>query len=301
MKRLLLVLLFLPALSFADDYTYWYFGYGIFYQDLGSAKQAFESIYPCTTGHDGYVSCEYRYPERNGPSQISACLYRTYENGKGSNACPVVIEKRTGSCPLDQVFDFTLQQCTSEPEPDQCEAGKETSVFKFVPNDTVISYPPTGCLAGCTFVYTSSTPCWYPYVKGDVLGSNCKITYTGTGEECNGGDDPDSPPDVPPDSENPPDGPPNPDCKRFVNADGSWGYDCNPKPDPDENNNCPPGYMIQGDTCFRIPPIIPTMTKIKTPKSPATVTVTKTLMAPAALAGLRASLKKKHFKILKRV
>ncbi|NLY16338.1 MAG: hypothetical protein GXZ05_08150 [Gammaproteobacteria bacterium] len=169
-------------------------------------------------------------------------------------------------CPAGSTYNEETGECV--PEPDQCEAGKETSIFKFIPNDTVVSYPATACLAGCTFAHTSSMPCWYPLEKDGVLGSECKITYTGTGEECSGGDDPDSPPDVPPDSENPPDGPPNPDCKRFTNADGSWGYDCNPKPDPDENNECPPGYQMQGNTCFRIPPDHPDYDPDKDPQKP---------------------------------
>ena len=250
-KRLLFLLLFLPVLSFAQSGYYIYEGYTDRpkFADPQSACDAYFDRTPL----DGSTKAPYLKRPNEG-------YYRCQvQPGDRQHGTAVFV-----ACPQDTFFNGS--ECTEEP--DQCEAGKETSIFKFIPNRTVVSFPPTGCLAGCTFVHTSSTPCWYPMVKDGVLGSNCKITYTGTGEECSGGDDPDSPPDVPPDSENQPDGPPNPDCKRFVNADGSWGYNCNPKPEPDENNNCPPGYMIQGDTCFRIPPDHPDYDEDKDPEKP---------------------------------
>lgn len=257
-KRFFILALFFSSGAFAQSY-YWV---------------APKNSWPFTLPNgDKKVSspdeaCYYSSP--NYPSSRAEYLsddqYRCFIDGYG-----FVSSAMRYSCPAGEVFNSAINECQPEEpaEPQECEAGKETSVFKFVPNDTVISYPPTGCLAGCTFVYTSSTPCWYPHEKDGVLGSQCKITYTGTGEECSGGNDPDSPPEVPPDSEDEPDGPPNPDCKRFVNADGSWGYDCNPKPDPDENNNCPPGYMMQGDTCFRIPPDHPDYDEDKDPEKPS--------------------------------
>lgn len=261
MKRLFFLLLFLPGLSQASKG--WTTSYSqFFYSTPEAACQPFVDYKVSDGSSTGFIRFDYT-SENGGYCHI----YNRYGEPDSRTAYFHAIKRVDLGCPDGETYNFDLQVCVPG-EPDQCEAGKETSVFKFVPDSTVVSYPARACLLGCTYSHTSSTPCWWPHTKGDVVGSNCKITYTGTGEECSGGDDPDSPPDLPPDSDEPPDGPPNSDCKRFTNADGSWGYDCNPKPDPDENNQCPPGYQMQGNTCFRIPPDDPDYDPDKDPQKP---------------------------------
>lgn len=149
------------------------------------------------------------------------------------------------------------------PEPDQCEAGQDTSYWKFFGNGVLSEVPTDVCLLGCDYVQTASSPCMGPVEKNGVAGNSCKLTYTSTGDECSSGSEPPGDDAPPPDTEE------NTQCQKFVNVDGSWGFDCNPKPDPDpENNSCPPGYIMQGTTCFRIPPDHPDYDPDKDPNNP---------------------------------
>lgn len=177
----------------------------------------------------------------------------TFDNNKGMCAvseCPAGTEPNANN------------ECV--PPPRDCEAGDEVSANKFFPSAYISTTPATLCVLSCKYDRKSIDQCAGPYVQGNVVGSSCRVTYSGTGDECDGGEamppgDPDAPPDTPQ----------NPDCRVFVNADGSHGIDCNPRPDP-EDNSCPAGYMLQGNTCFRVPPEHPDYNPDKDPNKPPT-------------------------------
>lgn len=252
MRRLLFtLLLFIPSLSSAEYYE-WY---------LASNTPNFSF----------YIL------ESSSPFEICNSVYRSDNLQTNPSfeflsddklACTVILrstlvrsgylKRRGNSCPEGAKYDPSTFQCEpypdpEEPEPDQCEAGNEVSHWKFIANNTLYTIPPTACLVGCTFSHTSSVPCYYPHTKNGQVGKSCKITFTGTGEECGG--DSDSPPDMPDgDSEEPgPDEKPNEDCRYFVDEEGRQHFDCSPKVEPG-TDGCPPGYRMQGTTCFRIPP-----------------------------------------------
>lgn len=246
MKRLLFLLLFLPALSFSKDY-YWV-------PTPGGIN------YAASTPGDvmASLSADYGFKTYWGTGNTEVAYYYIAQYISGGSTEVTVSRYK---CPFSTVFNDELKECT--PEPDQCEAGQDTSYWKFFGNGVLSEVPTDVCLLGCDYVQTSSSPCMGPVEKNGVAGNSCKLTYTSTGDECSSGSEPPGDDAPPPDTEE------NTECKKFVNVDGSWGFDCNPKPDPDpENNSCPPGYIMQGTTCFRIPPDHPDYDPDKDPNNP---------------------------------
>ena len=187
------------------------------------------------------------------------------ENSTGSSLGTVY---RSGnSCPSGTEYDTETGECVPpEPEPSQCEAGDFIAINKFFPfGGGGVRLPPNVCVLGCEASYYETDLCNGPYEQQGqtgVLGNVCRVRYQENGNACS---DSTSPP--PHDDPVPPNDKPPADCRPFINADGSLGLDCNPRPDPDDNS-CPPGYMIQGTTCFRIPPDHPDYDPNKDPNKP---------------------------------
>lgn len=176
---------------------------------------------------------------------------------------PFWIGRFGSECPSDTEYNSETGECV--PPPSQCEAGNFISINKFFPfGGGGVRLPPNVCVAGCGANYYETDQCNGPYEQQGqtgVLGNNCRVRYQENGVQCSDtspppNDDPAPPNDMPPS-----------DCRPFINADGSVGMDCNPRPDPDDNS-CPPGYMIQGTTCFRIPPDHPDYDPNKDPNKP---------------------------------
>lgn len=244
MKRLFFLLLFLPGLSFAEDY-YWVTG------NTGTERFASASS-ACHAAASEYNFSFSVTLDRIEFTSADKGVCRFLRDGI-PNLLSTSLSRHGDSCPAGTQYDSETGECVPE-EPDPCEAGKEVSHFKFIADNTLFTIPPTACLAGCTFNHSDSKPCYYPVASGNQVGKSCKITFTGTGEECGGGSDPNSPPDMPPgDSDEPPDTPPNDDCRSFTDGEGRLHVDCSPRVEPGADG-CPPGYRMQGTTCFRIPP-----------------------------------------------
>ncbi len=253
LRNLLLFFLLFPTLAFSSDYT-WHAnrqnlkGTGSTPSEAVSNLSSSYYVHSCVVISKTKADCWF--------DTVSPPTKFFYQD----------VFRLTDQCPDGHDFNFDNGKCEPEEpeEPEQCEAGNEVSHWKFFGKNTLYNIPPTACLVGCRYNHTSSTPCMGPVESNGAVGNSCKMTYTGTGEECSGGND------SPPDDEPPgPEAEENPDCKKFTNVDGSWGFDCSPKPDPDEeNNSCPPGYMMQGDTCFRIPPEHPDYDPDKDPENP---------------------------------
>lgn len=154
------------------------------------------------------------------------------------------VHRTTSSCPEGTEFDPTDGSCSPipepEPEPIQCEAGEQSSTRKFFEDGVVAGLPPKLHVNGCVMEYVGKQNCAWPYTKDGVLGSMCDVVYEFTGQEAPTTDN-----EIPGEGTeegNVPDKLPDEDT---ASPSG---------PDPDENNSCPPGYMMQGNTCFRIPP-----------------------------------------------
>lgn len=251
MRSLLATLVLFSSGVFAEDY-YWvvsgYAGHGRF----SSASDACNSMSRVFGGHHSYSS--------SMKTDGEASCYR--------NSDIVAHTIRFGdSCPSSETYDPLTGSCLppEEPEPTQCEAGNFISINKFFPfGGGGVRLPPNVCVAGCEASYYETDQCSGPYEQQGqtgVLGNNCRVRYQENGVQCSDtspppNDDPAPPNDMPPS-----------DCRPFINADGSVGMDCNPRPDPDDNS-CPPGYMIQGTTCFRIPPDHPDYDPDKDPNKP---------------------------------
>lgn len=221
-----------------------------------------------------------------GPLKVQKITANQYEC-YGSNGGTAGVVNRFFSCVAPNTLDPDTEECfpPDPEEPKQCEAGLEFSRY-FPARKTESGYlitdaPNPGCFGGCRYdnvLTIGKGGC----VLGGETGHMCMENYISDGTECEvgdgggdggggdggggdgdgeggGGDGP---------GEDDPDGDPDPNCRRFTNADGSWGYDCSPRPDPDENNECPPGYQMQGNTCFRIPPDHPDYDPDKDPQKP---------------------------------
>lgn len=280
-KRLLILFFFFPFLSYAETYNWGIVGD---YSMRWSSPSHFAADYAdFNIKPQSHVNCEIRLTKINS-ERYNWARYCNRVDSQG-NVLPDFTKNGDGaimlygdSCPVDQVYNPETGGCEPD-EPDECEdldsirtwapATKQYNGF-WATNE-----PPSVCLNSCQYlsgIDFGHSGC----VVGGSTGYRCAVTYMPTGSSCTtgdgndgsgdgGGDGPDSdlPPEITPDTDD--DEEPDTDCRKFVNLDGSWGYDCSPKPDPDENNQCPAGYMAQGDTCFRIPPDHPDYDPSKDP------------------------------------
>lgn len=222
------------------------------------------------------AACEYAFTQRPSSefrrpitlSKVSETSYTCkakYIGYSWSDFNIAAITRGGDSCPPNTEYNTETGECV--PKPNQCEAGNFISINKFFPfGGGGVRLPPNVCVAGCGANYYETDLCTGPYEQQGqtgVLGNNCRVRYQENGVQCSDtspppNDDPAPPNDMPPS-----------DCRPFINADGSVGMDCNPRPDPDDNS-CPSGYMLQGTTCFRIPPDHPDYDPDKDPNKPPT-------------------------------
>lgn len=258
LRFLLACLMLFSANVFAVDY-YWT-GYNV----PGTFQSSSDAI---TATVNGFIKGDdvsaVLSEKRGSPPKIQICVLTTTASGFTQNRCWFNIQRYGDSCPADTEYNSETGECV--PPPSQCEAGNFISINKFFPfGGGGVRLPPNVCVAGCEASYYETDQCSGPYEQQGqtgVLGNNCRVRYQENGVQCSDtspppNDDPAPPNDMPPS-----------DCRPFINADGSVGMDCNPRPDPDDNS-CPPGYMIQGTTCFRIPPDHPDYDPNKDPNKP---------------------------------
>lgn len=191
----------------------------------------------------------------------------------------ITVSRYGDSCPLDTEYNAETGECV--PEPDQCEAGNIIDTWAPAFKDPSGYYfpdaPPSVCVSSCQYTNIYNAGHSGCKLSGNVESGvyQCAVSYSSTGSECTPGDGGDGGSgggdggDGGFDPEGPePDGDNDPNCRKYTDSEGRHLYDCSPKEEPDENNSCPPGYMMQGDTCFRIPPDHPDYDPDKDPQKP---------------------------------
>lgn len=260
--------LFYSMTSFADTY---YYKYSSNSKKYSSVTEACIANWPAGTSYN----FSHVQPWSTSSSNTTfTCIGAHITQGSYSGI--IQVQRYGDSCPPNHTYDSLVGECLSpepDPELEACEEGLETTTWLFFPkvgDYHVNNHKVEGCLPGstpessCSFTFSHYDGSYGPVEKNGQLGIMQNVVFVNSGEQCSTqGEESDLPNEDPPGE----DVEENKDCQKFVNADGSWGFDCNPKPEP-EDNQCPDGYMLQGDTCFRIPPDHPDYDESKDPQKP---------------------------------